>query len=460
MNKIDLLKTRRVQLLEVGKEIRGKISELTDEGSFVELDAYSFSRADFYGEDAHGEGVVTGYATIDDNPVYVVAQNSNVLSGGVTEANCKKIKKCLDKALANDVPVVYLFDSKGVVVGEGVNVLDGIASLLAASDSLKGSVPQFSIVLGDLYGSLALLAANADFNFILNGSAVAYASPKVISAKSGKNLSKEEVGGVKSAARNSLSTISAENIADVKAKISEIFSILPMSSDIVVDAKDDLNRTSEKLNEGACPACLFKATFDEGKSVDLNADYCPEVKTAIGRMGGISVACLAFAKDGVYLTSENVAKIKEFVYFAADNGLPLVTFVNTLGIKNDLKTSDSTVMREIAHTISGLRSCDRVSVVYGKAVGLGYSLFASKSMGVDFSYAFADAKISLFDGTESAAAFGTFNYDDIDKLQERYSEENADPINAAKNGYIDNVIEPAFVRAYVVSALQTFARRV
>lgn len=176
--------------------------------------------------------------------------------------------------------------------------------------------------------------------------------------------------------------------------------------------------------------------------------------------GGISVACLAFAKDGVYLTSENVAKIKEFVYFAADNGLPLVTFVNTLGIKNDLKTSDSTVMREIAHTISGLRSCDRVSVVYGKAVGLGYSLFASKSMGVDFSYAFADAKISLFDGTESAAAFGTFNYDDIDKLQERYSEENADPINAAKNGYIDNVIEPAFVRAYVVSALQTFARRV
>ena len=207
MNKIDLLKTRRAKLLEAGKEIREKISLLADEGSFVELDAYSFSHNEFYGEDAEGEGVVTGYATVDDKPVYIVAQNVKVLSGGVSKANCGKIRKCLDKALSLGAPVVYLFDSEGVVVGEGVNVLEGVADVLSASAALKGEVPQFSVVLGNLYGSFALLAANADFNFMLKDSAVAYASPLVISAKSGKNLPKEEVGGAASSAYNSLTTL-------------------------------------------------------------------------------------------------------------------------------------------------------------------------------------------------------------------------------------------------------------
>ena len=107
MNKIDLLKTRRAKLLEAGKDIRADISALTDDGSFVELDAYAFSHSDFYNEDAQGEGVVTGYATINDVPVYVVAQNVNVLSGGVSKANCAKIKKCLDKALAGGKPVQF-----------------------------------------------------------------------------------------------------------------------------------------------------------------------------------------------------------------------------------------------------------------------------------------------------------------------------------------------------------------
>ena len=107
MNKIDLLKTRRAKLLEAGKDIRADISALTDDGSFVELDAYAFSHSDFYNEDAQGEGVVTGYATINDVPVYVVAQNVNVLSGGVSKANCAKIKKCLDKALAGGKPVKF-----------------------------------------------------------------------------------------------------------------------------------------------------------------------------------------------------------------------------------------------------------------------------------------------------------------------------------------------------------------
>lgn len=459
MNKIDLLKTRRAKLLEAGKEIREKIFLIADEGSFVELDAYSFSHNEFYGEDAEGEGVVTGYATVDDKPVYIVAQNVKVLSGGVSKANCGKIRKCLDKALSLGAPVVYLFDSEGVVVGEGVNVLEGIADVLSASEALKGEVPQFSVVLGNLYGSFALLAANADFNFMLKDSTVAYASPLVISAKSGKNLPKEEVGGAASSAYNSLTTFKVEDLNEVKAKITDILSILPLTSDIVTDTDDDLNRVNEKLNEELCPVCLLKAAFDDKKYLELNEAFHPEVKTVIGRMGGISVAVIDFAgENGVELDFGNVLKIKEFAYFAADNGLPLVTFVNTLGIKTDLATSNTTILKEINNMISALKSCERISVVYDKAVGLGYSLFVAKSLGVEYSYAFANAKIALFDGAASAVNYGKFSDSQIAELEAKYSDENADPINAARNGYIDGIIEPQFVRAYLISALQTLVR--
>ena len=460
MDKIDLLKRRREKLLASGSEVRKQISAITDEESFVELDAYSFSHNDFYGEDAEGEGVVTGYATVDDFPVYIVAQNLKVLSGGVSLANCNKIVKCLEKAAKMKYPVIYLFDSLGVQVGEGVNVLEGMAKVLAASADLKDEVTQISIVLGNLYGSFALLSANCDYNIMLKGSCVAYASPLVISAVSGKNLPAEEVGGVKASKYNNMTTFSVDTIDDAKAKLSEVFAVLPAFADMVVDTEDDLNRASANLNETACPKCLISAVFDDGKCIEMNKEFCPDVITAIGRVGGISVAAIIFAGEdkGVELDLNTVLKLKQFAYFASDNGLPLVTFVNTLGIKADLATSNTPVMKETMNLIHALRSTARISIVYGKAIGLGYTLFASKSLGVEYSYAFANAEIALFSGAASAAHFGSVRADKLDELAEKYAEENADPINAAKNGYIDNVIEPQFVRAYLISALQTLVR--
>lgn len=460
MDKINLLRSRREKLLSSSSEIRNQISALVDEGSFVELDAYSFSHNDFYDEDTAGEGVVTGYATIEDTPVYIVAQNVKVLSGGVSYSNCKKIVKCLDKAQETGYPVVYLLDSLGVQVGEGVNVLEGMAGVLSKASELKGDVTQISVVLGKLYGTFALLAANCDFNFMLKESQVAYASPLVLSAVSGKNVPSADVAGIKAAKYNGLTTFSIDAIEDVKAKLIDLFSILPAYSDSIVDTNDDLNRAMESLNEKVCHKCLISAVFDDGKCLEMSKDFCPEVVTAIGRIGGISVATIIFAGEekGVELTLNSVLKIKDFTYFASENGLPLVTFVNTVGIKTDLETSNSPIMKEVCNLISGLKANSRISVIYGKAVGLGYTLFASKSLGVDYSFAFANSHVALFSGAASAAHFGDVREDKIDALEEKYAEENADPINAAKNGYVDNIIEPQFVRPYVISALQMIVR--
>lgn len=460
MNKIELLKSRRAELTAISRDVREKISSLTDNQSFVELDAYSFSHNEFYDEDANGEGVVTGFATIDGTPVYVVAQNVKVLSGSISKANCSKIKKCLDKALATGYPVVYLFDSLGVQVGEGVNVLEGVAEVLDLSTQLHGNVPQFSVICGKLYGSFALLAAGCDYNFMLESSRVAYDSPLVLSAKSGKNLSEEEVAGVKASEYNCLTTFSVKDINEVKEKITSILSILPDYSPLVIDETDDLNRVSDNLNEKVCPKCLESAIFDGGKMLELNKSYCDEVKTGIGRIGGISVAAIIFGgnEKGVELNLDNVAKIKNFVDYAVENALPLVTLVNTLGIKSDLSTSNSLVLKNIYALASSLNEADRISVVYGKAIGLGYTLFAAKSSGVDYSLAFADAQIGLFDGAVSSAAFGEVRQDKLDELENKYAEENCDPINAARNGYVDNIIEPCFVRQHVIAALQTIVR--
>ncbi len=460
MDKIDLLKTRREKLVENTKGIRERIFEIVDDQSFVEFDAFSFSKNDFYDEEAYGEGVITGYATLDDTPVYIVAQNVKVLSGGVSDANCKKIVKCLKKAGETGYPVIYLFDSLGVQVGEGVNVLEGIGEVLSLSSDLKGEVPQFSIVLGKLYGSFALLSANADYNFMTANSRVAYASPLVISARSGKNLPDDEVAGIKAGAKNGLTTFDIEDLKNAREIISEILSILPAYSDRVIDTDDDLNRVAENLNGEFCTKCLRKAIFDNGKYLELNKDYCPEVKTVIGRVGGISTASLIFdtVEDGVELTLENVLKIKEFCFYVSSNGLPLITFVNTKGIKADLNTSNSPILKEIMNLVSNLKDCRIISVVDKNAVGLGYSLFLSKAMGVEYSFAYASSKISLFSGDDKAVELGEIKQDKLDKLQERYDEEFSNPVNAAKNGYIDNVIEPKFTRAYLISALQMMVR--
>lgn len=119
MDKIQLLQTRKKQIHEVGKNVREEVNALIDQDSFVELSAFSFSKNDFYGDKAEGEGVVTGFATIEGYPFYIIAQNPDVLSGGVSKANCNKIAKCIEQAEKNDTPVIYLVSSLGVQVEIG-----------------------------------------------------------------------------------------------------------------------------------------------------------------------------------------------------------------------------------------------------------------------------------------------------------------------------------------------------
>lgn len=455
MDKIQLLQERKAKIAEAGKEIRERINALVDERSFVELSAFSFSKNDFYGENAEGEGVITGFATIAQYPYYIVAQNFSVLSGGMSKANCDKIAKCLDLAEKNCTPVVYLLNTRGVQVGEGVTVLEGLGNLLLKATRLSGLVAQYAIIDGEVYGSATLLSAIADVAFFMEGrSVLAVNSPFVLSAKAGKNVTKEEVGSAKALTKTGVPAFEVKDMSEVRAKMQVIASIL---NEKMVDA--ELNESMPILNQTVTTDALM-GIFEIKE--ELWASYEENVKTILGRIGGISVAAVVFdgGDEGVELNAAKLAKLKNFASLAYAFGLPYVVFGNVKGICPCSCVNNSRVLKEAAEYLQVFASLDipKVSVVYKKAIGLGYSLFASKSVGFDYACAFANAKIALFDSVAGAQIELGDEKADKAALATRYADENADPVNAAKEGYIDAIIEPQFVKQHLIASLQMLLR--
>lgn len=449
MDKIKRLQERKAALQAAGKSVREAIAALCDEDSFVELSAFSFSKEQFYGVDENGEGVVTGFMTIAGYPFYLVAQNFADSFGGLTKANCDKIAKTLNAAEKNETPVVYLLRSQGVKVGEGVDVLEGISTLLLKATQLKGTVPQYAVITGEVYGSAAALAAVCDCVFFMKEGALAISSPLVLAAKAGKNLKKEEVGGYGALKRAGLPAVCVKDMKEVASYIAQITELIGLPA---IDA--ELNDATPALNVKA-DAQSLAALLEDG--VELGANSYPEIKTVLGRVGGIAVAAVIF--DDVKLNSGNVKKIRDFAEFACCYGLPFVTFVDCAGVEQSLCVNDSSLLKQIAEYLSILDAIDtaKIAVVTGKAIGIAYSLFAAKSAGFDYTYALATAEIALFENAAGAeiAYGGAKAQDDAAAL---YAEEHADPVNAAKGGYLDNVIEPQFIKQYLTASLQMLLR--
>ena len=453
MDKIQLLKERKEKIVQTSQEIRADIAKIVDEQSFVELSAFSFSKNDFYNEEVAGEGVVTGFATVDGHPVYVVAQNFSAMRGGLSKANCDKIVKCLDAAEKNSTPVIYLMNTQGVQVGEGIPVLEGIGKFLSKAMQLKECATQYLVVNGEVYGAAAMLAAIANFTFFLEKKSVlAINSPFVLSAKAGKNLAADAVGGVKALNGTCIPSFTVENLGEVREKILAITSIW---TEPVIDA--ELNQSLPALNV-SCDAQNLLSVFET--YLEVGNGYLTDVKTILGRIGGISVAAVVFdAEDGVELDALKIAKIKNFAELAIFCDLPFIVFSNVKGITPTMDVNNSYVLKEIAEYLEIFQqlSTPKLSVVYKMAVGLGYSLFASKSIGFDYACAFANAKIALFDGAQGAKIELSDEKAEESALVARYSDENSDPINAAKDGYIDAIIEPQFVNQYLIASLQMLA---
>lgn len=447
MDRIERLRERKAALAQANEGVYKQIAAISDEDSFVELDAFSFSGKQFYGEEAEGEGVVTGFFTSGGYPFYLAAQNFGRDLGGLTKGNCNKIARLLSAAEKNATPVVWLLSCRGVKVNEGVDVLEGVAELLSKAARLKGVAPQYAVVCGEVYGAAAAIAALADVVFFTEEGTLALSSPLVLSARSGKNLKKEEVGGYGALKNATLPAVKVKDLEEVGAYLKTLAELFCAP---VIDA--ELNDSHPAFN-GKIGAAELLGLIDDG--IELGGNGVPGIRTVLGRIGGVAVAAAVF--DGANLNAQSVRKVRTLAEVSFRFGLPFVVFVDCEGFEESLEANGSAVLKEIGEYLDVLGAIDtaKIAVVTGKAVGLGYSLFAAKSAGFDYSYALAGAEISLF-GAEKGAEI-VYGRGDGD-LVSRYREEYADPVHAAKDGYLDNVIEPQFLKQYLVASLQMLLR--
>lgn len=439
-------------------KIKSFVFDLIDDGSFVETDAFTAGKSFLDGSEALGEGVVTGYATIGNSPVHFFAQNQEVMKGSFGEAHAKKILKVINKAVQTGTPLISIIDCNGARIGEGVSMLEAYSEVINAINLARQNIRHICVIKGNCVGMMASIACLADFVFMADDALMSVASPQAI-ASFEKDYPKLNtlLGYSAHSVNNDLADFSFKSAKELSGKLNNILTLL---NGEVEEATDDANRETPALDKAYSVDVALTAVFDEGKFVVANENYAKEVVTAYGLVNSISVAVLALdskENDG-YISLKGIEKASKFIAKASANGMPIITLVDSLGVKPSLEDEMNGLAGKLAELMANIASCatPMISVITGKAIGLAYTVFASKGIGFDYSLASVDAIISPVNSAVGASieyAEELKNGEDRAKLEARYAELEQNPFISAKDGFVDNIIELSTMRPYIASAL-------
>lgn len=463
------------------KTARERIALLFDEGSFVEVDAFvthrckEFNMAD---NDAPGEGVVTGYGTIDGRLVYAYSQDFTVIGGSIGEMHAAKICKIMDMALKMGAPVIGMCDSGGARIQEGVDALKGFGDIFYRTAKLSGVVPQISVVLGPCAGGAVFSPAMTDFVVMADKTSQMFLTgPSVIKGVTGEDVSLEELGGAEvHAAKSGVSAIRCKTEEECLAQVKLLLSYLPsnnLETAPMYDCTDDLNRVSETLNsivpEDGNTSYNMKSVIaevaDNGEFVEMFPEYAANLITGFARMNGSTVGILANQPEvmsGV-LDCNSSEKGARFVRFCDSFNIPVITFTDVPGYLPGTEQEYNGVIRHGAKLFYAFAEATvpKINVIVRKAYGGAYIAMNSKHIGADMVFAWPTAEIAVM-GPDGAANIIFKN--DIaasndpmatrtEKIAE-YTEKFANPYVAASRGYVDDVIEPDSTRPRLISALE------
>ncbi len=437
---------------------RERVNLLLDEGSFMEQ---AMLRND--------AGVVTGSGTVDGRPVYVAAQDFAVMDGAVGAKQAAKIVKVLELARKTGTPVVLMCDSNGARVGEGAAALEAYADIFAHMARLSGVVPMITMVLGPCVGAAAMMAELSDLVIVAKEGALLCAGPQVLSATMGKNVMKAtELGGAKIAVENGAAHFACETEEEAAATAKKLLSMLPANNleDAPFSVEEDMNRTLPGLSAGADGMDVIAAMADKGSVLEAGKGYTGAV-TAFGRMAGRTVAFVYTGKGDT--CDKRMEKIARFVRFADCYNIPVVSLIDSTGLEL-FKTADRqmNVVKAASKLIYAYSEATtvKVSVVIGNAIGAAYVAMGG-SANADATYAWPGVCISPLTGEAAIAIWGK---DDINnskgdavaarkELAAKYEAEVADGVNAAAEGLVDDVIDPADTRKMVIAALELMSSK-
>ena len=455
---------------------RERIDLLLDEGSFEEFDMFVEHRcADFGMQDQKipGDGVVTGWGTINGRTVYLFAKDFTVFGGSLSEAHAKKITKIQDMALQNRAPIIGLFDAGGARIQEGVAALGGYGEVFQRNVLASGVIPQISVIMGPCAGGDVYSPAMTDFIFMVKDTSYMFVTgPDVVKTVTNETVTAEDLGGASvHAVKSSVADKGYENDVEALLQMRRLIDFLPASNTEdapEVPTEDDGERLDKSLdtlipdnpNQPYDIKELIHKTVDEGDFFEIQEAHAKNIVVGFARVEGHTVGIIAnqpMVLAGV-LDSDASRKAARFVRFCDCFNIPLVTFVDVPGFLPGTAQEYGGLIKHGAKLLFAYAEATvpKVTVITRKAYGGAYDVMSSKHIRGDVNYAWPTAEIAVMGPKGAAEIIYRSELADKDKIAQRtkdYEDRFANPFVAAERGYIDEVIMPNATRRRISRAL-------
>jgi len=465
---------------------RERIHFLLDEGSFQEIGMFVTHRSTEFGIDKEkylGDGVVTGYGTINGRLVYVFSQDFTVFGGSLSEAHAEKICKIMDLAMKNGAPIIGLNDSGGARIQEGVVSLAGYAEIFYRNVKASGVVPQISAIMGPCAGGAVYSPAMTDFILMVENTSYMFVTgPNVVKTVTHENVTAEELGGAHThATKSGVTHFACANEIEAINTIKKLLSYIPQNCEekpprLPYEIGDEIRPA---LNNIIPPSSsqpydmheVIQQVIDEDSFLEVHKEFAQNIIVGFARVAGRSVGIVAnqpAVLAGV-LDIHSSIKAARFVRFCDAFNIPLLVFVDVPGFLpgtdqewNGIITNGAKLLFAFAES-----TVPRVTVITRKAYGGAYDVMNSKHIGADINYAWPTAEIAVM-GAKGAAEI--IFKDEISKAEDKelalkekenqYNELFANPYKAAERGYIDEVIKPEETRIKVIRAFEMLENKV
>jgi propionyl-CoA carboxylase beta chain len=465
---------------------RERIHFLLDEDSFEEMGMLVTHRSTNFGLDKQkflGDGVVTGYGTINGRLVYVFSQDFTVLGGSLAEAHAEKIVKIMDLALKNGAPLIGLNDSGGARIQEGVVSLGGYADIFYRNTRASGVIPQLSAIMGPCAGGAVYSPALTDFIFMVENTSYMFVTgPNVVKTVTHEEVTAEELGGASAhGTKSGVTQFTAANEIEAINQIKELFSFIPQNCEeeppsLPYEPADEIRKELNEIvpdspNQPYDIREVINGTVDADSFLEVHKDFAENIVVGFARLAGKTIGIVAnqpAVLAGV-LDINSSRKGARFVRFCDSFNIPLLTFEDVPGFLPGTDQEWNAIITNGAKLLYAFSEATvpRVTVITRKAYGGAYDVMNSKHIGADMNYAWPSAEIAVMGSKGAAEIIFRKEIQNADapeaKLKEKdeeYAEMFANPYNAAARGYIDEVIVPDKTREKLIKAFKMLENKV
>lgn len=465
---------------------RERIHFLLDKGSFEEIGMMVTHRSTDFGMENQrflGDGVVTGYGTIDGRLVYVFAQDFTVFGGSLSETHAEKICKMMDLAMQNGAPVIGLNDSGGARIQEGVSSLGGYADIFYRNVMASGVVPQISAIMGPCAGGAVYSPAMTDFTVMVEGTSYMFVTgPNVVKTVTNEEVTAEELGGASAhSTRSGVTHLTAINDVDCIAKLRQLLSYLPQNCeekpyDLPYEMNEELRESLREIipanpNQPYDMRDVVSGLVDEDSFFEIHRDYADNIIVGFARLAGRSIGIVGnqpISLAGV-LDVDSSKKAARFVRFCDSFNIPLLVLVDVPGFLPGTDQEWNGIITNGAKLLYAFSEATvpRVTLITRKAYGGAYDVMNSKHIKADYNFAWPTAEIAVM-GAKGASeiifrrqiAAADDPEAELAAREKEYQEAFAHPYRAARRGFIDEVIDPSVSRRKLIRAFASLKNKV